>query len=76
MYAVRFNGPIAYVVTFVQTDPMYKFDLLRIRFNPIELGAYYEDGVSDYLHIINDNRCSGIGRQAAIIKMARPASPA
>jgi inhibitor of cysteine peptidase len=66
IYAVRFNGPIAYVVTFVQTDPMYKFDLTN-PLQPVELGAYYEDGVSDYLHIINDQLLLGIGRQAALI---------
>jgi len=63
IYAVRYNGPIAYVVTFVRTDPMYKFDLSDPA-NPVELGAYYEDGVSDYLHIINDNLLLGVGRQA------------
>lgn len=63
IYAVRFNGPIAYVVTFVRTDPMYKFDLSDPA-NPVELGAYYEDGVSDYLHIITNSLLLGVGRQA------------
>ncbi len=45
---------------------MYKFDLSN-PLQPVELGAYYEDGVSDYLHIINNSLLLGIGRQAAII---------
>ena len=63
IYAVRFSGEIAYVVTFIQTDPLYKLDLS----NPLEpkiLGELYENGVSDYLHQMNDDLLIGVGRQA------------
>lgn len=63
IYSVRFSGDIAYVVTFVNTDPLYKLDLS----NPAEpkiLGEHYEEGVSDYLHEITDNLMVGVGRQA------------
>ncbi len=63
IYAVRMSGDIGYVVTFVNTDPLYKIDLSDPS-NPIILGELYEDGVSDYLHPINDDYMIGIGRQA------------
>ncbi|MBN2541017.1 MAG: beta-propeller domain-containing protein [Bacilli bacterium] len=63
IYAVRYDQDIAYVVTFVNTDPLYKLDLSDPE-NPEVLGELYEEGVSDYLHIITDNLMIGIGRQA------------
>lgn len=66
IYAVRYAEDIAYVVTFVQTDPLYKIDLSDPE-NPTVLGELYEDGVSDYLHIITDNLMLGIGRQAETV---------
>ena len=63
IYSVRYSDDIAYVVTFVQTDPLYKLDLSDPN-NPTILGELYEDGVSDYLHEITDNLMIGIGRQA------------
>lgn len=63
IYSVRYNEEFAYVVTFVQTDPLYKLDLSNPE-DPIILGELYEDGVSDYLHIINDDLLLGIGRNA------------
>ncbi|MFP4478972.1 MAG: beta-propeller domain-containing protein [Candidatus Izemoplasmatales bacterium] len=63
IYAVRMNGDIGYVVTFVNTDPLYKIDLSDPE-NPEVLGELYEEGVSDYLHQINDDLMVGIGRQA------------
>ena len=65
IYAVRFTGDIAYVVTFVRTDPLYKIDLSD-PLNPVILGELYEEGVSDYLHPINEELLLGIGRQAEI----------
>jgi len=63
IYAVRYINEIAYVVTFVNTDPLYKLDLSDPE-NPEVLGELYEDGVSDYLHPITDNLMIGVGRQA------------
>jgi uncharacterized secreted protein with C-terminal beta-propeller domain len=63
IYSVRFLGDIAYVVTFVNTDPLYKLDLSNPE-EPKILGEHYEEGVSDYLHEITDNLMVGVGRQA------------
>ncbi len=63
IYAVRYSGNIAYVVTFVNTDPLYKLDLSDPE-NPEIVDELYEEGVSDYLHEIGDNLLLGIGRQA------------
>ncbi|MGD9909236.1 MAG: beta-propeller domain-containing protein [Candidatus Izemoplasmatales bacterium] len=65
IYAVRYNGGVAYVVTFVNTDPLYKLDLSDPA-NPAVIGELYEEGVSDYLHLVNDNLMIGIGRQAEV----------
>ncbi|MFA7075552.1 MAG: beta-propeller domain-containing protein [Candidatus Izemoplasmatales bacterium] len=63
IYAVRFSKEIAYVVTFVSVDPLYKLDLSNPE-EPIILGEHYEEGVSDYLHPLTDNLMIGVGRQA------------
>ena len=63
IYAVRFAEEIGYVVTFEQIDPLYKLDLSDPE-DPIVVGELEEEGVSDYLHIINDNLMLGIGREA------------
>ncbi len=63
IYAVRFSGDLAYVVTFVNTDPLYKLDLSDPE-SPVILGELYEEGVSDYLHEITDDLLLGVGRQA------------
>jgi len=61
IYAVRFYGDIAYVVTFVQTDPLYKLDLSDPQ-NPAVVDELHEEGVNDYLHQITDNLLLGVGR--------------
>ncbi len=61
IYAVRFVGDEGYVVTFVNTDPMYKLDLSDPE-HPEILGELYEEGVSDYLHPMNDQFMIGVGR--------------
>lgn len=63
IYAVRMTGDIGYVVTFVNTDPLYKIDLSDPE-NPQIIGELYEEGVSDYLHPYSDDLMIGIGRQA------------
>ena len=63
IFSVRYNEEIAYVVTFVQTDPLYKLDLSDPD-DPVILGELYEDGVSDYLHVITENLLLGIGRES------------
>jgi uncharacterized secreted protein with C-terminal beta-propeller domain len=63
IYAVRYMEDEAYVVTFVNTDPLYKLDLSD-PLNPAVLGELEEEGVSDYLHPIFTDLAIGIGRQA------------
>jgi uncharacterized secreted protein with C-terminal beta-propeller domain len=63
IYAVRFSEDRAYVVTFVNTDPLYTLDLSDQE-NPVIIGEYYEEGVSDYLHEITGNLMIGVGRNA------------
>ncbi len=53
IFAVRFLGPTAYVVTFRQTDPLYTLDLSDPG-NPRVTGELKIPGVSDYLHPYGD----------------------
>jgi hypothetical protein len=63
IYAVRFIGPVGYVVTFRQTDPLYTLDLSDPA-QPRVRGAVALTGYSAYLHPASDIRLIGIGRQA------------
>ncbi len=63
LYAVRFAGQNAYIVTFRVTDPLYVFDLSDPE-NPKELGELHIEGYSDYLHPIGDNLLLGVGKDA------------
>ncbi len=63
IYAVRFIGPVAYVVTFRQTDPLYTVDLTDPK-NPQVRGSLQLTGYSAYLHPSSDTRLIGIGQQA------------
>lgn len=63
IYAVRFLGPMGYLVTFRQTDPLYVLDL----HNPHEpklAGELNLTGYSNYLHDAGDSRLIGVGQQA------------
>ena len=61
IYAVRFMGPVAYVVTFKQTDPLYVVDL-HDPANPKVTGSLTLSGVSTYLHDLGDGRLLGVGQ--------------
>ncbi|HEY7175668.1 MAG TPA: beta-propeller domain-containing protein [Micromonosporaceae bacterium] len=63
IYAVRFIGTVAYVVTFRQTDPLYTVDLSDPA-HPRVRGALELTGFSSYLHPATDSRLIGIGQQA------------
>jgi uncharacterized secreted protein with C-terminal beta-propeller domain len=63
IYAVRFTGPIGYVVTFRQTDPLYTVDLGDPT-NPVVRGELKIPGYSAYLHPAGPNRLIGIGQDA------------
>lgn len=60
VYGVRFDGDIAYVVTYRQMDPLFTIDLSDPT-NPTVLGALKIPGFSTYLHKWDDNKLIGIG---------------
>ncbi len=61
--SVRFMGPVGYVVTFRQTDPLYVIDLSDPQ-APKAVGELKIPGFSSYLHPIGAGRLVGIGRDA------------
>jgi Beta propeller domain len=63
IYAVRFMGPIGFVVTFRQVDPLYSLDLSDPR-APKVVGELKVPGYSAYLHPVGDGLLLGIGQDA------------
>ena len=63
IYAVRFMGPVGYVVTFRQTDPLYTLDLSDPT-HPRVVGALALTGYSAYLHPVSTTRLIGVGQNA------------
>ncbi len=63
IYAVRYFGDLATVVTFRQTDPLYVLDLGDPR-NPRLLGELKVPGFSTYLHPVGDDRLLAVGQDA------------
>ncbi len=63
IYAVRFAGPLGYVVTFRQVDPLYVLDLSDPT-NPQSVGELKIPGFSRYLHPIGDGLLLGVGHDA------------
>ena len=63
IYSVRFTGPVGYVVTFRETDPLYTLDL-RDPAAPAVLGELKITGYSAYLHPLGDGRLIGVGQEA------------
>jgi uncharacterized secreted protein with C-terminal beta-propeller domain len=62
LYAVRFVGPLAYVVTFRQTDPLFVVDL-RDAARPKLAGEVKLNGFSSYLHDAGNGRLIGVGQE-------------
>lgn len=63
IYAVRYFGDTAYVVTFRQTDPLYTIDLSDPA-KPTVTGELKITGYSAYLHDVGDGRLVGVGQEA------------
>lgn len=63
IHAVRFIGPVGYVVTFRQVDPLYVVDL-RDPAHPRVAGELKIEGYSAYLHPAGDNLLLGVGQDA------------
>ncbi len=83
---VRFAGDVAYVVTFLRTDPLYVIDLSDPA-APTATGELEIPGFSSYLHPVADGRVVGIGMagtddgtltgaQAQLFDVGDPAAPA
>jgi len=64
IYSVRFIGPVGYVVTFKQVDPLYTLDL-RDPSAPRKTGELKITGYSAYLHPAGDGRLIGVGQEAS-----------
>jgi len=67
VYAVRYVGDTAYVVTFRQVDPLHVVDLSDPD-DPVETGTLELPGFSTYLHPIDDDHVLGIGEENGRVK--------
>ena len=65
IYAVRYLGDIAAVVTFRQVDPLYLLDLSDPA-APAVRGELKITGYSAYLHPLGDNLLLGVGQEATL----------
>ncbi len=63
LYASRFIGDKAYLVTFRVTDPLYVLDVSNPS-DPRIAGELEIPGYSDYLHPVNDSLLIGLGKDA------------
>jgi len=62
IYAVRYHGERAFIVTFQRMDPLYLLDLAD-PIDPKITGELEIPGYSAYLHPINENLLIGVGQQ-------------
>ncbi len=72
--SVRFFEDKAYIVTFLNTDPLYVIDLSNNE-NPIIAGALEIPGYSSYLHPISDKLLVGIGQNIDINRLTDTNTP-
>ena len=63
VYSVRFDGDIAYFVTFRTIDPLFAVDLSQPT-TPTVLSSLKIAGFSEYLHVYGDGRLFGLGMDA------------
>lgn len=63
LYASRFIGDRAYLVTFRITDPLYVLDVSD-PYDPSIAGELELPGYSDYLHPVSDTLLLGVGKDA------------
>jgi len=63
IYAARFLGERAYLVTFKKVDPLFVVDLTDPE-RPRALGELKIPGYSDYLHPYDENHLIGVGKDA------------
>lgn len=60
VYSVRFDGDVAYFVTYRETDPLFAVDLSRPD-SPAVMSALKIPGFSQYLHLYGDGLLFGLG---------------
>ena len=65
MYSSRFIGQRGYLVTYLNTDPLFCFDLSNPK-KPEILGELQISGYSTYLHPYDENHLIGIGYESEI----------
>jgi uncharacterized secreted protein with C-terminal beta-propeller domain len=65
IYAARFMGKRGYLVTFVQTDPLFTLDLSDPT-HPVIAGELKVPGYSTYLHPLSDDYLLTIGQDVSI----------
>lgn len=65
IYAARFMGEKAYLITFEIVDPLFVIDLANPK-SPKVLGELKIPGFSNYLHPIDENHLLGIGRDTKV----------
>ncbi|XMB66594.1 beta-propeller domain-containing protein [Mycoplasmatota bacterium zrk1] len=61
--SARFENDMAYVVTFLRTDPLYAIDLSD-PMNPMITAEIVETGFSTYMHVWDEKHTVGIGYSA------------
>lgn len=66
IYSVRFMENRAYMVTFVQTDPLFVIDLSDPT-NPTVLGELKIPGYSKYLHPYDETHLIGFGENTKVV---------
>ncbi|MCE5295915.1 MAG: beta-propeller domain-containing protein, partial [Euryarchaeota archaeon] len=67
--AARFAGDTLYLVTFLQTDPLFVIDLSDPT-EPSVLGELVVPGFSSYLHPMDDGHLIGIGMENGTLKVS------
>jgi len=65
IYSARFIGPRGFLVTFVNTDPLFTLDLSDPE-NPQVMGALKVPGYSDYIHLLGANHLLTIGKDVKL----------
>ena len=66
IYSARFMGNKAYIVTFVETDPLFVIDLSNPK-KPTVLGELKIPGYSKYLHPYDENHLIGFGEETEVV---------
>ncbi len=80
LYAARFIGDLGFMVTFMEYDPLFVFDLADPH-DPQLVGSWEGPGFSTYLHPLGEDHLIALGREGgdeviSIYDMTELASPA